>query len=44
MSVGLVKAKTEDWRLTIEAMDQNSDGKINFAEFITAAVSREKVI
>jgi Ca2+-binding EF-hand superfamily protein len=44
IAIGVVKSKTEDWRLILEAMDYNSDGKIDFSEFITAAVNREKVV
>lgn len=44
MGVGLIKQQTEQWKSILEAMDQNGDNKINFAEFITAAINREKIV
>lgn len=44
MVVGLIKSQTEQWKLVLEAMDQNGDNKIDYAEFITAAINRDKIV
>lgn len=42
--LGSMKASASDWAELIEQLDKNGDGKIDYGEFITAAVDRAKLI
>ena len=42
--LGTFKANTSDWSELIEQLDTNGDGKIDYGEFITAAVDRQKLL
>ena len=42
--LGKLKAGTSDWSELIEQLDTNGDGKIDYGEFITAAVNRQKLL
>ena len=42
--LGSLKAQCSDWSELIEQLDINGDGKIDYGEFITAAVNRTKII
>ena len=42
--LGSMKASCSDWSDLIEQLDKNGDGKIDYGEFITAAVDRAKLI
>ena len=42
--LGTLKAGTSDWSELIEQLDTNGDGKIDYGEFITAAVNRQKLL
>ena len=42
--LGTLKAQASDWEELVEQLDINGDGKIDYQEFITAAVNRAKLI
>ena len=42
--LGTVKAQTSDWSELIDQLDTNGDGKIDYGEFITAAINRQKLL
>ena len=42
--IGPLKAAITDYGDLLKQMDANNDGKIDYSEFITAAVNRSKVI
>ena len=42
--LGTLKAQTADWSELIDQLDTNGDGKIDYGEFITAAVNRQKLL
>ena len=42
--LGTLKAQTSDWSELIDQLDTNGDGKIDYGEFITAAVNRQKLL
>ena len=42
--IGPLKASMTDWGDLLKQMDANNDGKIDYGEFITAAVNRSRVI
>ena len=42
--MGPLKASITDWAELIDSIDSNNDGKIDYGEFITAAVNRQNVI
>ena len=42
--LGTLKAQASDWEELVEQLDINGDGKIDYQEFITAAVNRSKLI
>lgn len=42
--LGTLKAQSSDWEELVEQLDINGDGRIDYQEFITAAVNRSKLI
>ena len=42
--LGVLKAQTSDWSEIIEQLDTNGDGLIDYSEFITAAINRQKLL
>lgn len=42
--LGSFKAECSDWQLLIEQLDINNDGKIDYSEFISAAVNRARLL
>lgn len=42
--LGSIKADSPDWYEVIDQLDTNNDGKIDYSEFITAAVDRAKLL
>ena len=42
--LGELKSHSSDWQTLIEQLDTNNDGKIDYSEFITAAVNRAKIL
>ena len=42
--LGSLKAQASDWEELVEHLDINGDGRIDYQEFITAAVNRVKLI
>lgn len=42
--LGSIFAGAPDWQALINQLDTNGDGKIDYAEFITAAVNRSKLL
>ena len=42
--LGLVNAGSQDWHELVHQLDTNQDGKIDYGEFITAAVNRTKLL
>ena len=42
--LGTLKAQASDWEELVEQLDINGDGRIDYQEFITAAVNRAKLI
>ena len=42
--LGLMRASSHDWEELVHQLDTNRDGKIDYGEFITAAVNRTKLL
>ena len=42
--LGSVQADSPDWIELVEQLDTNGDGKIDYSEFITAAVNRSRLL
>lgn len=42
--LGEFKAGSSDWQTLIEQLDTNNDGKIDYGEFISAAVNRATLL
>ena len=42
--VGELKANSEDWSGLIYTLDTDHDGKIDYSEFINAAINRNKML
>ena len=42
--LGLMRAGSQDWHELVHQLDTNHDGKIDYGEFITAAVNRAKLL
>ena len=42
--LGPIKADSPDWIELVEQLDINGDGKIDYQEFITAAVNRSRLL
>jgi calcium-dependent protein kinase len=42
--LGTFKAECQDWQVLIEQLDTNNDGKIDYSEFISAAVNRARLL
>lgn len=42
--LGVMRAGSQDWNELIHQLDTNRDGKIDYGEFITAAVNRAKLL
>ena len=42
--MGVMKASSQDWSELIHQLDTNQDGKIDYGEFITAAVNRARLL
>lgn len=43
-TLGEPKAQVTDWNELVDQLDLNDDGKIDYSEFITAAVNRAKLL
>ena len=42
--LGLMRAGAQDWHELVHQLDTNQDGKIDYGEFITAAVNRTRLL
>ena len=42
--LGVMRAGSQDWSELIHQLDTNQDGKIDYGEFITAAVNRARLL
>lgn len=42
--MGTFKANSSDWSQLIEQLDTNNDGKIDYGEFIGAAINKQKLL
>ena len=42
--LGVMRAGSQDWSELVTQLDLNHDGKIDYAEFMTAAVNRAKLL
>ena len=42
--LGLMRAGSQDWEQLVTQLDTNQDGKIDYGEFITAAVNRTRLL
>ena len=42
--LGSLQADSQDWIDLVEQLDTNGDGKIDYSEFITAAVNRARLL
>ena len=42
--MGTFKAESSDWQVLVEQLDTNNDGKIDYGEFISAAVNRARLL
>ena len=42
--LGLMRAGSQDWEQLVNQLDTNQDGKIDYGEFITAAVNRSRLL
>jgi len=42
--LGTLKSQASDWACLVEQLDTNNDGKIDYGEFISAAINRAKVL
>ena len=42
--LGFLRAGSQDWHELVNQLDTNHDGKIDYGEFITAAVNRARLL